>query len=216
MTLLAAEDLVCIRGERCLFEGLSFALGAGEALLVTGANGSGKSSLLRLVAGLLRPAAGSILWAGEPVARDPDAHHGRLAYIGHHDAVKPVLSLAENLAFWSRFAGRGDEAVAPALAHFGLSALADLPARMLSAGQRRRLALARLATSAAALWLLDEPTVGLDAAAIAMLEEAIAAQRAAGGLVILATHVALALPGAAGLALARYAPGREPAGLATP
>jgi len=205
MSRFAGAALTCRRGERLVFAGLDFALGPGEALLLTGPNGSGKSSLLRLMAGLLPPAAGTLTWDGAPIAADPEAHRARLRFVGHLDAVKPVLSAAENLAFWAGLGGAAPDAVNQALDRLGLDRLADLPARLLSAGQKRRLALARLLLAPAALWLLDEPTVGLDEAALARFAEALAAHRAAGGRVVAATHTPLALPGAAALALADFA-----------
>ena len=205
MTLFEGQDLACMRGERTVFAGLSFALGAGDALTLTGPNGSGKSSLLRLLAGLLRPARGRLLWRGDPVARDPDAHRARLCYVGHQDPVKPLLGVRENLAFWARLQGGTEDGVASALDRFGLMALATVPARLLSAGQRRRLNLARLLACAAPLWLLDEPTVALDKEASATLEAALAEQRARGGIVLLATHARIALPGAGLLALESFA-----------
>ncbi len=188
---LSGRDLACLRGERMVFEGLGFDLAPGGALVLTGPNGSGKTSFLRLVAGLLRPAAGSLAWRGRPVSDDPDALRAELHYVGHLDAVKPLLTVSENLAFWARLRGGG--AVTEALAGFGLTALADVPARFLSSGQRRRVALARLLAAPAALWLLDEPTVGLDSESIEALTTAMAAQRDGGGMVIAATHATLAL-----------------------
>ena len=188
---LSGRDLACLRGERMVFEGLGFDLAPGGALVLTGPNGSGKTSFLRLVAGLLRPAAGSLAWRGRPVGDDPDALRAELHYVGHLDAVKPLLTVSENLAFWARMRGGG--AVTEALAGFGLTALADVPARFLSSGQRRRVALARLLAAPAALWLLDEPTVGLDSESIEALTTAMAAQRDGGGMVIAATHATLAL-----------------------
>ncbi len=195
MSLFEGSGLSCVRGERMVFAGVSFAVAAGEALLMTGPNGSGKSSMLRLAAGLLRPAEGRILWAGRPISDDPEAHRARLCYVGHQDPVKPVLSVRENLAFWSRLRGRHAR-VDEALERFGLAALAVIPGRFLSAGQRRRLNLARLLVAPAQLWLLDEPTVGLDAEALKALEAALATQRAQGGVVMLATHTPLDIPGA--------------------
>ena len=205
MALLEAQDLVCVRGERTVFAGLSLALEAGEALVLSGPNGSGKSSLLRLLAGLLRPATGRILWQRSPIADDPQAHRGRLAYVGHQDPVKPVLSVRENLVFWTRLKGGAERAVSQALERFGLLALADVPGRMLSAGERRRLNLARLLSAPAPLWLLDEPTVGLDKGSVAALEAVLAAHRREGGLLLIATHLPLALAGSRELGLARYA-----------
>lgn len=213
MSLFAGRELVCVRGERTVFAGLDFALDAGEALVLTGPNGSGKSSLLRLMAGLLRPARGALTWDGAPISADREAHCARLHYVGHLDAIKPALSVRENLRFWAGLAngpGAGDPG--PALAGFGLEPLADIPARMLSAGQRRRLALARLLAAPAPLWLLDEPTVALDAESVGRLEAAVATHRADGGIVVLATHAGIALEPAQELHIARHAPGAgEPA-----
>ena len=188
--VLEARDLACLRGDRVVFAGLSFALPAGAALLLTGANGAGKSTLLRILAGLLRPAEGEVVWQGTDVAADPAAHAGRLRYVPHQDALKPALTVTENLDFFARLWG-GE--VAPALAAMALSPLADLPARVLSSGQKRRLALARLALAPAPLWLLDEPTTGLDAASVERLGPLLAAHRAAGGIVVAATHIPLPL-----------------------
>lgn len=211
MTLFEGQDLACMRGERMVFAGLSFALGPGDALMLTGPNGSGKSSLLRVLAGLLRPVRGRLLWQGNPVDHDPYAHRARLCYVGHQDPVKPLLSVRENLAFWARLQDGAEDGVAPALARFGLMAIARVPARLLSAGQRRRLNLARLLVSAAPLWLLDEPAVALDTEAITALESMLADRRARGGIVLLATHSRIALPGAESLALERFAWTGEPA-----
>jgi len=188
---LTGQDLSCIRGERLVFTGLSFRLEAGGALVLRGPNGSGKSSLLRLIAGLARPTTGVITWNRVDVATDRAAHRARLAYVGHADAVKPALTAAENLAFWSGLRGEGN--VAAALARLGLARHAQVAARFLSSGERRRLALAQLAASHAILWLLDEPTVGLDTAALAALEALIAEHRQSGGMVALSTHAEMAL-----------------------
>jgi heme exporter protein A len=196
--ILEARDLGCLRGERVVFAGLSLALPAGAALVLSGANGAGKSTLLRILAGLLGPAEGTVLWQGGDIAADPNAHARRLRYVSHQDALKPALSVAENLGF---FATLGGGAVGPALAAMGLAPLAELPARVLSSGQKRRLALARLALGPAALWLLDEPTTGLDAASVARLAPLLAAHRAAGGIVVAATHIPLPLDGARELQL---------------
>jgi len=211
---LIAENLACRRGARLVFAGVSFCLPAGGALVLTGANGSGKSSLLRLVGGLLAPAAGRLLWGGAPVAADIAGHHSRFHYVGHQDAVKPAMTPHEILSFWATLRGIDARAAAPALhdalAAFGLEAVADWPCRWLSAGLRRRLALARLLMVPATLWLLDEPTSALDDDSQARLERAIAAHRAAGGRVLLATHAAIALDGAEILTLDRFAPPFDP------
>ncbi|NOG70267.1 heme ABC exporter ATP-binding protein CcmA [Roseicella sp. DB1501] len=200
--MLEARDLACLRGERAVFAGLSFRLAPGDALLLVGANGAGKSTLLRLLAGLLRPAAGTVLWEGADALADRAAHAARLRYLSHQDALKPALTARENLAFFARL--WGGEAAA-ALAALDLLPLADLPARVLSAGQKRRLALARLALAPlrqpAPLWLLDEPTVGLDAASVGRLGDLLARHRTGGGMVLAATHLPLPLPDARELRL---------------
>jgi len=196
--MLEAQELACWRGERPVFAGLSFTLPPGGALLLTGANGAGKSTLLRLLAGLLPAAEGMLLWDGNDALADRVAHARRLRYLAHQDALKPSLTVAENLGFYARLWGGQVE---PALAALGIARLADLPGRVLSSGQRRRLALARLALAPASLWLLDEPTVGLDAASVERLGGLLASHRAAGGAVIAATHLPLPLPGAAELKL---------------
>jgi heme exporter protein A len=196
--MLEARDLACLRGERVVFAGLSFTLEAGGALLLVGANGAGKSSLLRLLAGLLHAAEGALLWGVEPALADRAEHAKRLRYLSHQDALKPALTARENLLFFARLWGGEVEA---ALAALDLGPLAELPARVLSAGQRRRLALARLALAPAPLWLLDEPTVGLDTASVGRLGALLARHRAGGGMVIAATHLPLPLPGATELRL---------------
>ena len=196
--LLRARELACWRAERLVFSGISFEVRLGEALLLTGANGAGKSSLLRVLAGLVPLAEGELTWDGADALADQPAHARRLRYLGHQDALKPSLTVWENLAFYARLHG-GD--VGTALASLNLAALAELPARLLSSGQKRRLALARLALAPAPLWLLDEPTVGLDAASVAALGPLLAAHRARGGMVLAATHLPLPLPDARELRL---------------
>lgn len=201
--MFQGQGLRCDRGGRTVFAALDFAAGPGEALVLVGPNGSGKSSLLRLMAGLVRPAAGTLTWGGAPVADDPEAHAGRLRFLGHLDALKPSLTVAENLAQWTGMAGGA--AADDALDRFGLAPLAAMPARLLSAGQRRRLALARVAAVPAPLWLLDEPTVALDTASVAAFGGALAAHRAGGGIAVISTNVALEVPGARFLDVARHA-----------
>lgn len=199
-SVFEGRGLTCIRGERVVFAGLDFTLAPGEALLLLGPNGSGKSSFLRLLAGLIRPAAGTLSWNGAPVRDDREEHGARSRYIGHLDAVKPVLSVAENIAFWVRTWSPETPdvpaAVQRGLGRFAIERLSDVPGKMLSAGQKRRVNLARLIAAPAPLWLLDEPTTALDKASIKVLEEAIADHRAAGGMVALSTHSEIALPGA--------------------
>jgi heme exporter protein A len=200
----AGRGLVCRRGERLVFRGLDFQLEPGGVLLLRGPNGSGKSSLLRLMAGLLRPAGGALTWAGAPIGTDPEAHRSRLAFLGHLDGIKLALSASENLAFWC-----ARSAVAPALGALGIEHLGRLPARLLSAGQRRRLALARILARRAPLWLLDEPTNALDDEAEDLFAGALARHRAEGGMAVIALHGEGAPPAAAVLTLALQAPEEE-------
>jgi heme exporter protein A len=196
--VLTAEGVAVFRGERLVFRDLFLTVPSGGALILAGANGSGKSTLLRLLAGLVRPAAGQILWEGADAFADLAAHGERVAYLGHQDAVKPGLTVTENLLFAATVSRRS---IATALEAVGLDALADLPSRMLSAGQKRRLAIARLVLSTAQLWLLDEPTLGLDTASIDRFGALLGQHRAGGGIVVAATHVPLPLPGATELRL---------------
>ncbi|WP_298723362.1 heme ABC exporter ATP-binding protein CcmA [uncultured Ferrovibrio sp.] len=197
---LTVEKLACIRGERQLFCNLSFRLAAGEALLLRGPNGSGKSSLLRILAGFLKPARGGIAWDGAAADDDTEAYSERLHYLGHQDAVKPQLSAEDNLLFWARLLGHdvaeAQAKVEDALTSCGLTRQRRLPGRYLSAGQKRRLALARFLITPASLWLLDEPTNALDAAAVEWFGGVLQKHRESGGLVILASHVPVPLPGA--------------------
>jgi heme exporter protein A len=180
-----------------VFSGLSFAVGAGEALVVSGPNGVGKSSLLRVIAGLVRRTGGELELEGG----DPELTIGEQAhYLGHQDALKPSLSVAENLTFWSRYLGSG-QAPSAALAAVGLDGIADLPAGYLSAGQRRRLSIARLIAVDRPLWLLDEPTSALDAAAQAHLAGFMARHLAGGGLILAAAHGPIGLAAAQELRL---------------
>jgi heme exporter protein A len=204
---LEASNLACTRGGREVFAGLGFAVEAGAALLVTGPNGAGKSSLLRLIVGLVRPTAGALaLEGGDPELTIAEQAH----YLGHQDALKPALTVTENLAFWMQFLAGTTVGVAPALAAVGLAGIAELPAAYLSAGQRRRLSIARLIAVKRPLWLLDEPTAALDAGAQAMLAALMGEHLAGGGLIVAATHGPIGLDGAAELKLgdARLGVGR--------
>ncbi len=194
--MLEVRSVAAFRGDYLVFADISFRLEPGGALVLTGRNGAGKTTLLRLIAGLVPRAAGEVLWAGEDALADLPSHAARLAYLGHQDAVKPALTAAENLSFWASGA-TSDRA----LAAVGLEELGHLPARMLSAGQRRRVALARLALSGARLWLLDEPTAALDTASVVRLGALAAEHRARGGMVIAATHLDLPLPDASEFSL---------------
>ena len=204
MSRFTGTGIACRRGQRIVFSELDFTVETGGGLLLMGPNGSGKSSLLRLMAGLIAPLAGKLAWDEIPVADDPGDHRARVAYLGHLDAIKPMLTVRESVGFWADIRDRGAAADA-ALEALGLTELAHLPARFLSAGQRRRLALARVIAMAPPLWLLDEPTVGLDSKSIADLETALAVHRRAGGMVVAATHAPILLPDAARLDLADFA-----------
>ena len=200
MIRLDARDLVCIRGGREVFAGVGFTISASEALLVTGPNGAGKSSLLRMIAGRVRVAAGQLSLTGAAPDR-PLAE--QVHYLGHQDALKPALTVMENLRFWTDYLGGGDPA--SALASVGLGGLAHLPAGYLSAGQRRRLSLARLVAVSRPIWLLDEATAALDSAAQQRLTELMRGHLAAGGLIVAATHGPIGLERAKELQLGQTA-----------
>ncbi len=189
--MLEVSDLAVARGGVRLLEGVSLALPPGRAMVLRGPNGIGKTTLLRTVAGLQPPLAGAVRAAPET-----------LVYAGHADGIKATLSVAENLGFWARVFGRSD--ISRALDAFALGPLADRPAGMLSAGQKRRLGLARLLVTGRLVWLLDEPTVSLDRDAVAMFADTVAAHLAAGGAALLATHIELGLEDASVLDLAPF------------
>lgn len=186
---LKGDQLACTRGEREVFRGLSFGLSEGEAMVVTGRNGAGKSSLLRMIAGLVRASAGQlILEGGNPDIPIAEQAH----YLGHQDAMKSSLTVDENLRFWTGFLGAGRNAKS-ALERVDLAPLADLPAGYLSAGQRRRLSIARLVAVQRPIWLLDEPTSSLDSPSQTRLAELMREHLRSGGLIIAATHGAIGL-----------------------
>jgi heme exporter protein A len=187
---IAAHDLACRRGDRMLFTGLSFDLGPGAALHVTGANGIGKSSLIRIIAGLLRPLAGAV------------DRRGAIGLVDERPALDPTLPLGRALAFWQRIDGLADSE----LARLGLADLLDVPVRYLSSGQRKRAAFARLLGQGAPVWLLDEPLNGLDSGACELAEMLAAEHCAAGGICITASHQPIALPAMRRLELAEFVP----------
>ena len=198
---IIVENLACRRSGRLVFDGLSFSLGDTEALLVTGRNGAGKSSLLAMLAGRLRPAAGAIRTEG---VEDEDLGQ-RMHLVGHRDALKSALTAEENLAFARDVLGAAALSPREALAAVGLAHAASLPVAYLSAGQRRRVALARLLVAHRPLWLLDEPTSALDAASQDTLVHLMTAHLAGGGLIVAATHAALPIGGAKALRIDRPA-----------
>ena len=184
--MLEARELLCERDERTLFSGLSFTLNAGEWVQITGSNGAGKTTLLRLLTGLCRPDAGEVLWQGQPLHQVRDSYHQNLLWIGHQPGIKTRLTALENLHFYHR---DGDTAQClEALAQAGLAGFEDIPVNQLSAGQQRRVALARLWLTRATLWILDEPFTAIDVNGVDRLTQRMAQHTEHGGIVILTTH----------------------------
>lgn len=184
--MLEARELLCERDERTLFSGLSFTLNAGEWIQITGSNGAGKTTLLRLLTGLSRPDAGEVLWQGQPLHQVRDSYHQNLLWIGHQPGIKTRLTALENLHFYHR---DGDTAQClEALAQAGLAGFEDIPVNQLSAGQQRRVALARLWLTRATLWILDEPFTAIDVNGVDRLTQRMAQHTEQGGIVILTTH----------------------------
>lgn len=192
---LDIRRLAVARGDRTLFEGFNLAVHAGEAVALTGANGAGKTSLLRAIAGLLRPAAGVVAFegAGGPIDAD-EARRGAMHFLGHQDGLKSARTARQELTFQARWTGAGDSEIAHAIEVLGLTPLLDLEVRVLSAGQRRKLALARLVANPRSLWLLDEPMAPLDAARRAIFGEIMEAHLEDGGMILAAIHDPLPLP----------------------
>ncbi|TPE53844.1 heme ABC exporter ATP-binding protein CcmA [Amaricoccus solimangrovi] len=184
-------DLSCARSGRAVLRGVGFAIPEGRARLLRGPNGAGKTTLLRVLAGLLAPSAGEAELDGARLAAEPERYGENLAYCGHLDSLKPQLTVGENLRFWAALFGGGP--LGPAVAAFDLEPLLDRPVHACSAGQKRRAGLARLLLAPRRLWLLDEPTVSLDTAAVARLAAAIRAHCAGGGMALVATHLPLDL-----------------------
>ncbi len=194
--MLEAHNLACIRDDRALFTGLNLRVSPGDMLQVEGSNGAGKTSLLRLLAGLAQPAAGVVSWKNLPIDRDRGLYHRDLLYLGHQAGIKMSLTPFENVAFFQAAVGadRDDHAIWQALEQVGLLGYEELPTADLSAGQQRRVALARLWLSTAALWILDEPLTAIDKAGIADVMALFSRHCAAGGMVVLTTHQPLPWP----------------------
>ncbi|MDQ2694042.1 MAG: cytochrome c biogenesis heme-transporting ATPase CcmA [Pseudomonadota bacterium] len=191
--LLEACGLECSRGQRLLFRDLSFGLGPGTACQVQGPNGAGKTSLLRMLCGLSLPDAGEVRWQGREIRTTRAGYLDHMAYVGHSSGVKGELTPLENLALSRALAGTAAAASAQALAQVGLEEFLHHPCRTLSAGQRRRVALARLLVAEARLWIVDEPLTALDAAGVGMVEALLAGHLARGGLAVLTSHQPVAL-----------------------
>ncbi len=194
---LSFHDLRCTRGERELFSGMNFTLQGGEALLIQGGNGQGKTSLLRLLTGLSQPAEGEVRWRGVKLDKTSETYHREMAYIGHLNGIKDDLTPIENLRLASQLAGRtlNETQAEERLVQLGLGRCLDLPCRVLSFGQRRRVALASLLCSNALLWILDEPLTGLDVHGVALLENLLKAHIDGGGMAVLTTHQPISLEG---------------------
>lgn len=188
--MLEVRELECVRGDHRLFAGLNFTLQAGELLHLRGSNGSGKTSLLRTLCGLMIPESGQVLWQGENIRSLRDEYFSCLTYLGHLGAIKGDMTAWENLRLFARLEGFAvpEQQIADALIQMGLAGREELPTMVLSAGQKRRVALARLLTSKAALWVLDEPFTALDVKAVDLLKQVIGKHMQAGGLVVLTTH----------------------------
>jgi heme exporter protein A len=185
--VLEAEELECIRGDRVLFRDLSFRVNPGTILLVEGPNGSGKTSLLRMACGLSQPSHGAVRWRGVNLRRDADVFHGELSYVGHLPGIKADLTPVENLRFDQSLAGGGPD-LSDVLRRIGLGRFMDTPCRFLSAGQRRRVALARLQACPATVWILDEPFTAIDREGVTDLTRVMAEHARSGGLLLLTTH----------------------------
>ena len=188
---LVAQGVTGERGGEIIFSGINFALGEGEGLVITGANGSGKSTFLRIVAGLLAPAEGEITLDG--ATEDFPTVAAATHYLGHQNAMKPVLSVVENLTFWQQFSGMPHLDIPEALEMVGLESIGHLPFGYLSTGQRRRISIAKLLVSYRPIWLLDEPTAGLDKASERQFADLMSAHMDDGGIIVAATHIPLGL-----------------------
>jgi heme exporter protein A len=194
---LEAHHLSCIRDDRLLFEGLSFSIGSGEAIVLEGRNGTGKTSLLRILCGLRRPDEGEVRWQGIPIEKNYVDYYTRMAFVGHMDGIKRELSALENLRLSRSLCGSGNVSIEEALETLLLTGYEDIPTYYLSAGQRRRVALARLLATDARLWILDEPFTSLDREGIALVENLMDEHVGAGGAMIMTSHheVRLSTPG---------------------
>jgi heme exporter protein A len=195
--ILEVKDIACERGDHRLFTGLSFTLSAGELMQIQGANGSGKTTLLRTLCGFVQPVQGKVLWGGQDIDEWDDAYHAEMCYLGHLNAIKDELSALENLQMSAGLAGYSvsEQQAVAALRRMGLNRREHLPVRVLSQGQRRRVALARLLIGDAHLWILDEPLTALDVGAVGLMQELIGEHLSNGGMTIFTTHQPLQVAG---------------------
>ncbi len=195
--MLEARSITCVRGERELFSGLNLQVATGQCLHIRGENGVGKTSLLRLLTGLASPELGEVLWNSEPIKKEPSKYHGKLLFLGHRDALKEDLTALENLRMYAAIDGvaLSDEDAFASLWRFGLKGREDLPVNCLSAGQKKRVLMARMLTRRAQLWILDEPFNALDAHAVHELQDLISEHLEGGGLAVLTSHQPLTIPG---------------------
>jgi heme exporter protein A len=194
---LEVQEIACERGDHRLFSGLSFTLSAGELMQVQGANGSGKTTLLRTLCGFVQPVQGKVLWCGQDIQEWDDAYHTEMCYLGHLNAIKDELSALENLQMSAGLAGYTvtEQQALAALRRMGLQRREHLPVRVLSQGQRRRVALARLLIEDARLWILDEPLAALDVGAVGLMQDLIGEHLSKGGMTIFTTHQPLQVAG---------------------
>ena len=195
--VLEARDITCVRGDRALFSGLDLQLSAGQCLHVRGENGVGKTSLLRLLTGLASPESGEVLWYGHSIKKQASEYHSKLLFLGHRDALKEDLSAIENLRMYAAIDGiaLSEQDAFASLWRFGLKGREDLPIHCLSAGQKKRVLMARMLTRGAQVWILDEPFNALDVHAVGELQDLIVEHLQGNGLVVLTSHQPLVIPG---------------------
>ncbi|QWD94157.1 cytochrome c biogenesis heme-transporting ATPase CcmA [Polynucleobacter sp. MG-Unter2-18] len=194
---LEARNITCVRGDRALFSGLDLQLFAGQCLHIRGENGVGKTSLLRLLTGLASPESGEVLWYGQPIKKQASEYHSKLLFLGHRDALKEDLSAIENLRMYAAIDGitLPEQDAFASLWRFGLKGREDLPVNCLSAGQKKRVLMARMLTRRAQVWILDEPFNALDTHAIGELQDLIVEHLQGNGLIVLTSHQSLAISG---------------------
>ena len=205
MNCFSGENLICVRGNKCIFSELSFSVSSGEALILKGANGTGKSSLLRLMTGILTPKKGKIKWNNENILESKDEHNARFHFVGHLNPIKPTLTVYENIFFWSHLQPKPKK-INYALEIFGISHLRNVSAQFLSAGQIRLTNLAKIVATPADIWLLDEPTSSLDKYALKKLDQILKDHQRDGGIVVASTHTNINIKNVKELELSSFSP----------